>query len=702
MRASQRHRSYLRSPSIVGAIVLVALMAVTSGPLLSVEGPSAFGGPPSKGSNHSALALATSPQGGLALSITSSQSEICLNDTSGCVAGVGDSLVTLTARGNASSVTAWPAVQMVFVLETTPYDGVYDPTAYQPGNDTCALSGPGSSTLCAESNAVPFFAANAGTIAADIAAAHPGTRFTFGLVDYFATHDAWDDGDGFEYHVDVGQTVAAGRFGTAVNSSLPASGLVDGAYITGSGLSDNILTSDSITALYGTLEGAGVSWTNDTHHVIVWIGSTAPRDPSYPENYCPSPSTYVPGNVTCTASSAANYSSSTCEPSYTFGNGLASPACEGWVSSQDGSVGDSIAALAGSSGPCTDSVGGNCTVDTIDLPTGLTDPYAPAWPARSGGGPGSTPVVSDVSSVLGAGADLASATGGTWDDPAVDGGTLRSVPHGSYNFPNTSNPTLLTALTAVGLGYPPYSISAFGESQPMFTFATTGNIAIDPDLSPFAVCESLTGPAGGCQRTPSILSVDGKSVLEWNWSTDPNSNALYANDTWTAVLQVMAIGPPFEVPVPIDACTTTACLQNGSTRAGPFFTSANYLPPGTANWISRSFPIARVTVVTGTTNTGSSSPPPAPPAGGIPPPVLSPAPVASPVPQPVLAPSAVSVGLVSIQATAAGLLAAGFARVTVGQRRVGLKVAVKSPRPRFRSAFDKEARSASDAVVRTE
>lgn len=692
-----------------GAVVILLGLVV----VLSIAGCLTGSDPLSPTGQRAAVrptveSLASQP-GGLALSIASSQPQICLNDSSGCAAGVGDSLVRLTATANASSSGAWAAVQVVFVLETTPYDGVYDPTAGVPGNDTCAVSDPGSSLVCEESNSVPFFVANAGAVASAIAGAHPGTRFTFGLVDYFATHDAWDDGDGFQYHVDVGTPVPASEFGADVSASISGSGLIDGAYLAGSDLADNFLHSSSITALYGTLSGAGIGWASDTHHVIVWIGSTAPQDPNYPENYCVSPTAYVPNNATCTSSIAVNYTAPTCEPSYSFAaGGIASPRCEGWVQSQDAVAGDSIAGLARTAPTCSGSLGGNCTVDAIDAWTLTTDAYSIDWPHRSGGGPGSNPVAADASSILDAGCDLAVATGGTWDGPGDytcangDTGTLKYVQHGPYSAPNTTNPTLQAALTEIGLGAPPLSVSAFGGSGSMFAFATTGNVEIDPDFSPDATCQNVSGTPTTCQHIPSIVHVGGRSVLEWNWSTDPNSNALYQGDTWTALIQVMATGPPFGVPVPIDACETTQCVQNGSVPAGGFYTSAMYLQPGSASPVSRSFPLARVTVVLEGPGSGSSSSPPPAPGAGIPPPVLAPTPIVTPTPAPVVAPSAVASGLVSIQATAAGFLAAGFARITLRPRKVSMRVAVKGQVPNRKSLFDNGAQTSSERAVHFE
>lgn len=647
----------------------------------------------------------TGATAGLDLSIHSAVPEICLNDATSCSSGAGDSLISLSARGNTSPLRAWPAVTIVFVLETSPYDGAYDPTIHDPGNDTCALLDNGTSPPCYESNAVPFFAVDAGIVAKNITAAHPGTRFTFGLVDYSAAYDRWDDGDGYEYHVDIGRPVPASEFGPAVNSTFVNETLQGKTYLPGSGLSDNILESPSITALYGVLAGAGISWTNSTHHVIVWMGSTAPRDPNYPENYCVTPSAHVPDNATCPNPNPPKYMAPTCEPSYAYGTtGIVSPNCEGWIVSHNGVFGDSIANFAHTSTNCAGALGGNCTIDTVDVLNGIDDFVSGYWAYTTRN---DTIAFHDALNILGAGCDMENATGGTWAGfggyACPDGtlGTLYQGRFGTYDHPITNNSLLMTALANVGLGTPPNPVAAFGNSKPMFTFATTGNIAIDPDFTPYASCSSLIGSTSLCQRYPNVTHVGMQTVLQWNWSTDPNLNTLYTGDNWTAYLQVMATGPPVNTPVPIDACTTIECFDYGSVIVDGYYTSAAYFLPVVNHSITPSFPLALITVVGQPPNSLSSNPPPPPPTGGVSPPVPAPSPVTSPVVQPVpVFASATSIGGLSVQATAAGMLAAGFAKVAIRPRTVAMKVGVKSGA--VLSAFDKKAQSASERVSRFE
>lgn len=352
-------------------------------------------------------------------------------------------LTPTAASGNSSN---WSAVQVAFLLETTAYDGGYDASAGDPGYDACA-SAKNSVVVCNESDGMAFFVTRAGQIATAIAAAHPGTKVSFALGDFFATLDKFDDGDGNVFHVDVRNFTPAATFQSAVNHSFRSTVLGIGGTYGDSDLSDNILHSSSITALYGAVGTRAFNWSAKAHHVVVLIGSTAPRAPGYSVNY------------TVSASDYAGYcgrfcQSPTCEPQYTFAIGVKSPWCEGWAASHNGNANDSIAWLARSGPLCSRALGGNCTIDTISLYNGVTDPLSKQWPAgRTGGGPNGTIVRADTYRILSSGCSLAAATGGSWDGPMFftcgNGarGTLRLVGTGAR-----TNPSLLAALTGIGFG----------------------------------------------------------------------------------------------------------------------------------------------------------------------------------------------------------------------------------------------------------
>jgi hypothetical protein len=641
------------------------------------------------------------PVPGLSLGIVANPHAICAYQGTSCGAGVGLSRVTMTAQASPNGLLTWPNVQVAFVVETTAYDGVYDPSAGDPGGDPCAQSGSG---VCEESNGVPFFVAHSQQIAAAIQAANPHSAVSFALVDYFATLNDHDDGDGVEYHVDIPQFIAASDFGSAVQSTFQANVLGGGYIYSDSDLSDNILDSSVITAMFGTIIGSGLDWSPNTHHVIVWMGSTAPRDPNYVVDYSVSPSDYA------TFGFNGKYSSS-CEPSYNFGT-ISSPQCEGWIHSQDGNSTHSIAQLAKTAPQCTDSIGGVCTVDTIDLYNGMTDPWSKAWRTGvTGGGPGGAIVQQDVAKILLAGCDMAQATGGTWDGPSFftcpDGqqGSLNYVQFGTPSSPNTNNPGLLEAFRNIGFGPVQTTLVANGTKQPLFSFVPFGAIQMAPgNLSQVVTVCTLssgifwrggTGSQARCPSQPQVFETPtGVHWYGWNWSNNASENAMYVGDTWQVSFNVLANGPPYTT-VPVDACVAKpSCAIGGSTSVDGYYSAATYLPVTNHSVIQESFPLAELTVEA---STGLAPPPTAPP----PPPPLPPGlPIISPVGTPALVgvgiPQGVGVANAALQATAAGLLAAGFIRITQRNRPISVAVAAIAGKPgTVRSRFEGSTPSGS-------
>lgn len=622
----------------------------------------------------------------LQLSIADSPSSICVLQETSCPAGVGVSRVTLTAQAPQSQYTTWPAVQVAFVLETTLYDGVYDPTAFDFGSDQCADANMQTGPACEESNGIPFFVANAQQIANAIQSANPHSLVQFALVDYFASLDIQDDGDGAEYHVDIPRFVPASQFGADVQSSFGSQVLESGYRYSDSDFSDNFLHSSSITALYGTIIGSGLNWSANTHHVIVWIGTTAPRDPAYVQDYCVSPSSRYPvggggGGLPCDSSS--------CEPAYTFGS-LTSPQCEGWVVSQNGNSSDSIAQLAQTVPQCTLSIGQVCTIDTIDLWGTPDDPSSPGWPAGDNtpalqGGPNGPMVDQNAARVLLAGCDLAAATGGTWDGPSFfacpngQAGTLTPSFLGPFGSPHLQNSALFEALRGIGFGPVTSSLVATGTTHPIFTFVPFGNIVVLPGgAAQFqTACQLADGTLSHtCPLEPVETSIPtgpgtNTTVYGWNWSTIPSQNVMYAGDTWIASFWVEANGPPYG-SVPLDACTTVYCKIGGSSAIGGFYTAATYLPVTNVSVFVESFPLATIGVEAPPANVFSPSlPPPAPTPP--PPPIPTPAPLG--LLTPVGLGAQVGVASLSLQAAGAGFIAAGFTTISIRNRPMTVAVA---------------------------
>ena len=585
-------------------------------------------------------------------------SAICENGLQGCPALSGQSQVTLSVQAGVKGQNSWPAVQLLFLIELTPYDGVYDPTAGVPGSDPCADAQPGSGALCGESNLVPFFAANAGPLAEAISAEYPNTTMSFGLADFFATHDAWDTGGGSAYRVDVGHFVNSTIFGASVHENFLNTVLGGSSIIPGSDLKQNFLTSNSISALYEALVGqGGINWSASAHHVLVVLSSTAPRDPNYLENYCVSPAVTPLGLTNCTAGH--------CEPSIVV-NGTTTPNCEGWVLSASGNKTETIAALAHDALPCAGSIGGNCTIDVVNVNGTPTDPWSPSWSAAGGSG-GPANWTSDARGILQAGCDMASATGGSWAGPnwftcdslAVKG-TLVGVPFGDPDFPHTGNALLYAALLKTSLGAVPTPVVAAGANQPMFEFLPWGNFgpAFFPQWS--VHCQNATGAAKGCPSLPSVAYENGVPVFGWNWSDDPTKNAMHLGDAWSATFYVVAGGPPYGL-LPVDSCTTFACIQAGSNQLYGFYTSMTFYEYGGSRLVSLSFGLMEVTVEP-VVVPGAPVPPAPPVLPGPAPtaPPASPAPLLPPTPAPPI-PAAV----ISIEAAAAGFIAAGWTAIGV-------------------------------------
>ncbi len=681
------------NPTRVGlftALLVAILSTFLSGASAFPVGPSAVATVQTQVPATTSLPAVSSPWvPTLQLAIGSTPGSICTQQETGCPANTGYARVTMTASASGTGVISWPKVQVAFVLETTLYDGVYGPD--DVGNTPCG------GNPCEESNAVPFFIANAQAIANSIQNANPHTQVTFALVDYFDACGPWDDCDGSAYHVDIRNFIPASQFGSEVKTNFQGGVLGGGWYMGDNDFIDNFQFSSSITALYGAITGSGLDWSPDTHHVIVHIGSTAPRDPHYPENMCVGP--HWEAYYSCVGP--------TCEPSYTFANGV-SPPCEGWVQSQNGNPNDSIAALARNAPMCTDSVGKVCTIDEIDVYDGMTDPMSPDWPlpgtgAPAGSGPGSPMVEQNVQNILQAGCDMAVATGGTWDGPdwysCPNGvaGTLTFVGDGNISNPNTQNPSLFSAITNVGFGPVENLEVARGTNQPLFEFVPYGNIELAPagELNVTTTCYVPNSTADSCQTRPTVFHQFGMTYLGWNWSTNKTQNVMYLGDEWESSFNVVSIGPPYTL-VPIDACLGAGCLAAGSGSVWGLSTQATYRSPYLGQNITSDFPVTTIMVMPvegvglGTGAPPTAQPPPLPPP--------SPSPTPLPNPQLQLAPvtNALSVTTIATQATAVGAVVAGVLRVRMRARPMAVAVLAKTGH--VRSRFDTDTLSSKDSV----
>jgi hypothetical protein len=503
-----------------------------------------------------------------------------------------------------------PEIQVVFLVETTLYDGAYDYDAGRNGSDpNCQGSNPCST----ESDGLPFFINNVAQITHGITMNAAGVNntpaVTFSLVDYFSnycgTHctgtDDHDDGDGPMYNVDVSSFYSANAFSTAV-TSMATSGILFGScppgagwnatnnYYCGSDFSDNFLDSSMIIALYGAIHGSGLGWNTSASHVIVWMGSTLPVDPAYAGDWC------VTYNVLAKACPDPTI---TDEPAYTYGSGLTSPAGETLAS---------IASFAKEE---------KVTIDTIDLPDGMTELNSGDYKISLNPTDAST----DVDHILSAGCYLATQTGGSWEGPTPAssgiGFACSAAPSGSGGAGNltdtfysagfawSDNPSLGWALTHVSivsaLDTINGSIVAYGASGNTFQFVPAPGFVIDSQVTPtFRCIHNGTDVSAACAAAWSTTSPGGGHIWGWPYWT------MWLNDSWTVsfTLSVSSSFPINELntSIPVDECINTdewlGCLDNGSSPSSgvyydnyqnasrncsfpPAYVTVTYVPPVT-------------------------------------------------------------------------------------------------------------------------
>ncbi|MCI4351520.1 MAG: PKD domain-containing protein [Thermoplasmata archaeon] len=523
--------------------------------------------------------FATSNTSAFNLSISVAPGTICDWGTTSCAANVGTARVTLTATVRAPNGPAfYPRVQVVFILETTPYDGGADPAS--AGLFSC--NGLSASSLCNESDALKTFFQQDSKILTAIQAAHPQSNVSFAALDGFSTKDKFDDGDGSAVWGDIthftwSPTTFAKNL-TAASGGYPWGGFSGTGVTAESDLSDNFLHGPAITQIYGAIAGKLVNWTNDTHRVVVWMGSAAPRDPNYVENYSPTYSADIFSG--CGASSCL---APTCEPAVTFSTG-ASPSCEGWVNAQDGQPGDSIASLALHGPDCASTTGRQCTIDIVNSRTVPTDPALTGWRY-----PNSTTVRTNANNVLTAGCDLSAATHGSWDGPSwfscPDGRAGTLAVHTLTDSSATNDSYLIHALENISLGSPLDAGIVGPANSSEFHFVPGASISLAPNLNASARCLTK-GAAVPCSAVPTVTTTPVEA-LGWNFSGPPVSG-MYPGDSWSVSFDVR-VNSLANGSVPVDRCQTVACVGAGTGAVGGASTSVQFVDPYTGNWTELPF-----------------------------------------------------------------------------------------------------------------
>ncbi len=239
--------------------------------------------------------------------------------------------------------------------------------------------------------------------------------------------------------------------------------------------------------------------------------------------------------------------------------------------------------------------------------------------------------------------------------------------------------------------YGPY----YWVDSPTVTYLGWKNVTPAPNLDPSVAC--LGGGTLNlvtCQATPSAgTSSPTEGPLTWSWSdsASPTVDSLHQGEEWNITLSVVALGPPYG-PVAADACTTNACDSAQVGAVNGEYAHFAFSPYGNSSLLNVSLPFSTLNVLPSLTST-STAPSTMPPSS---PPVGTTVPVASPVvptPTPPLATTSpvttpIPVAL-SVPALCAGVIAAGFSRLTVRRRagRVAVAVASKASAPARREPF---------------
>lgn len=225
--------------------------------------------------------------------------------------------------------------------------------------------------------------------------------------------------------------------------------------------------------------------------------------------------------------------------------------------------------------------------------------------------------------------------------------------------------------------YGPY----YWVDLPTLSFLGWKNLTPAPDLNPTVTCDVGSGAAPQCGVTPVVTTVaSGAEELTWNWSGGGLVDALRQQDAWNLSFSAVALGPPYG-PVPVDSCTTGACVTAGDKAVDGVFASFGFSPSGNDSRVADSLPLGMVTVLPPLTQNNpppSTTPPPPPPSVTAPLPLPAP-----PAPTPVAAPSPVAVttaasavsSTISLTAVGAGILGAGMTRVVMSRQTQGMKIA---------------------------
>jgi len=220
---------------------------------------------------------------------------------------------------------------------------------------------------------------------------------------------------------------------------------------------------------------------------------------------------------------------------------------------------------------------------------------------------------------------------------------------------------------------------------PTLSFIGWKNLIPALNLDPLVSCLVWDVSTSVCPNSTSVTTLgSGGELLTWNWIGPVLASSIRMGDSWNISFNVEAMGPPYGSIIPVDSCTTNACLAVHDGPVDGVFSSLSFNPSGSPSGLSDSLPLGTVAVWP---PLGPTSPSPSP-VQAPPPPIVTPVPIPTPVtpvpvsPTPliVLAPIAAGVSVVlglAGAAAVAGLAAGGAIRVAGARQAQKMKVAIR-------------------------
>jgi hypothetical protein len=242
--------------------------------------------------------------------------------------------------------------------------------------------------------------------------------------------------------------------------------------------------------------------------------------------------------------------------------------------------------------------------------------------------------------------------------------------------------------------YSPRPLGGGSLENPVITVLPWGEIRLDSVSPPLVSCHWSHPDPKSCDRDPAFLTVGESEGFRLNWSSNPYLDSLFVGDVWSVEFGITVAGPPYG-SVPVYACDTPRCLGVGCGPIAGSFSSISLQPNTAEPPHSDSLPYASIAVDPPGPQSSRGTQPiaPSPPPGpsvpiGLPTPVALPTPV--PAPFPVAPAVALPISGISLTAIAAGVLAAGFARVALRRRSIAVGQPVGNPVRSRPSAFEAE------------